>query len=209
MGTVTYRKQPGIHATRGAVPLAGTAHTYTVSDVLWPEEVEEYLQGRLVYPTLHVCCGKSRIGDVLLDLYELADVQADAARLPFPERSFGTVLIDPPYNGKFQWNHDMLNELIRVADRRIIFQHWFMPINKYGRLKKAHAFELKDVVLVPSLSGHESELVTALYDPETGKYYIAQEEPDGPEFALNYTAVWQPRAYFGRTQIIQVYDRYD
>jgi hypothetical protein len=146
MSTVSYHNQPGIHASRGNVPLAGTAHVYTVHKVLWPREVETLLDSISLGRLLHVCCGKSKLGQCRLDRFELsADVMADAARLPFASASWDTVLCDPPYNGKFQWNHDLLSELGRVADKRIIFQHWFMPVDKLGRFKKCHTFNLTAV----------------------------------------------------------------
>lgn len=72
---------------------------------------------------------------------------------------------DPPYNGKFQWNHDLLTELSRVASKRIIFQHWFIPANPTGTYKKA------------------------------------QEK-----FILSDVLVWQPKTYFGRVQVVSVFD---
>ncbi|KKL73533.1 hypothetical protein LCGC14_2073950 [marine sediment metagenome] len=165
MPTVTYKNQPGIEKTKGAVPLAGTKHVYTVKKVLWPEEVSAFLETLLIPKTLHVCCGRSRLGDVLLDLHEPnVHVRADATRLPFRDEAFNTVLCDPPYNGKFQWNHDMLSELSRVAARRIVFQHWFIPADPMGQWKKWHKFKLSSVY------------------------------------------VWQPRTYFGRGQLITVFD---
>ncbi len=167
MATVTYRHQPGVHATRGTIPLAGTSHLYTVSRVLWPEAIDDFLETQFIGRTLHVCCGKSRLGDILVDRFEPAvSVVADGAALPFRDRSVSTVLCDPPYNGKFRWNHDLLSELARVTSQRLIFQHWFIPATPRGGYKKAHeAFSL------------------------TGVY------------------VWQPRTYFGRAQIISVFDR--
>jgi hypothetical protein len=166
VATVSYKNQPAIHATRGAVPLAGTSHAYTVGKVLWPDAIEDFLQTLLIGRSLHVCCGKSKLGDLRLDLHEQnVDVRADAVALPFADGSFDTVLCDPPYNGKFQWNHDLLAELARVAAQRIIFQHWFIPATPQGRYKKA------------------------------------QER-----FALSATYVWQPRTYFGRVQVISVFD---
>ena len=166
MPTVTYKNQPGIHATRGSVPLAGTSHVYTVAKVLWPEDVESFLETLLIPRSLHVCCGKSRLGDVRFDSdpSNEPDVAGDAADLPFPDCSFESVLCDPPYNGKFQWNHDLLSELSRVAASRIIFQHWFIPADKDGLWKKWH------------------------------------------RFALSAAYVWQPRTYFGRVQVISVFD---
>jgi 16S rRNA G966 N2-methylase RsmD len=116
--------------------------------------------------TCYVCCGKSTIGNVRVDLFdETADIKADAAKLPFPDDSFDTVLCDPPYNGKLQWNHDLLSELSRVAKKRIVFQHWFMPGNMNGLYKKDHSFK-----------------ISQLY-------------------------IWQPRTYFGRVNVLSVFDK--
>ena len=166
MSTVTYKNQPAIHATRGAVPLAGTKHVYRVNKVLWPEAVSELLASLLIPTSLHVCCGKSLLGDVRFDADPAnePDVLGDAADLPFSDGEFESVLCDPPYNGKMQWNHDLLSELSRVASRRIIFQHWFIPADMQGRWKKWHRFELRDAF------------------------------------------IWQPRTYFGRAQVISVFD---
>lgn len=184
MSTVTYKNQPAVHATRGAIPLAGTSHLYTVNKLLWPPAVEAWIAERLISPTLHVCCGKSQLGDVRLDLYEPdVDVVADAARLPFSDKSFATVLIDPPYTGRLQWNHDMLNELHRVAGTRIIFQHWFSPVDKEGRFKKAHVFTLSESAIVPTIDANSES------------------------FRLEDLVYWQPRTYFGRVQLISVMTR--
>lgn len=139
MPTVTYKNQPAIEKTKGTVPLAGTRHVYTVAKVLWPEAVEEFLESLFVGRALHVCCGKSQLGDVRLDQHEEdADIKCDAANMNgiVADDEYDTVLCDPPYNGSFQWNHDLLCELSRVAKQRIIFQHWFMPVNAEGRWKK-------------------------------------------------------------------------
>jgi hypothetical protein len=168
MATVTYKNQPAIEATKGNVPLAGTSHLYTVNKVLWPVSIEEYLSSLFIGRVLHVCCGKSILGDVRLDLNEpSADLRCDASNMRgvVIDDEFDTVLCDPPYNGKFQWNHDLLAELARIASKRIIFQHWFIPATPQGLYKKA------------------------------------QEK-----FALSCVYVWQPRTYFGRAQIISVFD---
>lgn len=168
MATVSYKNQPGIEASHGNVPLAGNSHVYTVNKVLWPDSIESFLTTLLVGRTLHVCCGKSKLGDVRLDLNEdSADIRCDASdmRGHVLDGEFDTVLCDPPYNGKFQWNHDLLAELARVASKRIIFQHWFIPATSKGKYKKA------------------------------------QEK-----FGLVGAYVWQPRTYFGRAQIISVFE---
>lgn len=167
MATVTYKHQPAINKTKGKVPLAGTSHLYTVAKVLWPDSIEQFLATLFIGRTLHACCGKSRLGDVRLDLNEPdVDIKADVTAMPIASDSFDTVLCDPPYNGKFQWNHDMLAELSRVASQRIVFQHWFIPATPAGLYKKAQ-----------------------------------------DKFALSAAYVWQPRTYFGRAQVISVFDR--
>jgi hypothetical protein len=198
MSTVTYKKQPAIHKTRGSVPLAGTAHLYTVKDVLWPSEVEAFLKTRLIGTTLHVCSGHSQLGDIRLD-YDLdvyPDVRGDMARLPFPDKSFDSVLIDPPYNSVFQVMHDMLNELHRVARRRILFQHWFSPINKWGQFKKANRFELRELTAV----------IDPGFEKNTGLTYQFREDPKSENFILVEKYAWQPRTYFGRMQFISIFD---
>lgn len=167
MATVTYKNQPAIERTKGAVPLAGTSHLYTVTKMLWPDAVSHVLWRLLIPRSLHVCAGMSPLGDVRLDKNAShVDVRADAARLPFADDAFASILCDPPYNGEFQWNHDLLEELGRVASQRIIFQHWFIPANPDGRYKKA------------------------------------QEK-----FALSELYCWQSQTYFGRAQLISVFDR--
>lgn len=166
MSTVTYKNQPAIHKTRGTIPLVGNSFLYKVEKLLWPKDVESYLEELLIGYTLHICCGKSKIGDIRLDLYEDdVNIIGDMSRLPFSNQSFDTAIIDPPYNSKLQVMHDMLSELSRVAKERIVFQHWFSPVDKLGRYRKNHKF-----------------ILTGLYN-------------------------WMPRTYFGRMQIISVFDR--
>lgn len=165
MATVTYKHQPAIHKTRGKVPLAGNSHLYTVSKVLWPEDVEHVLEDLLVGISLHVCSGLSRIGTYRLDLAQATgpDIIANAARLPFCDGAIDTVLCDPPYNSRLQWNHDLLSELARVARRRIIFQHWYGVCDKFGHYRKAHRFELSSVfVWQPKCYFGRAQLISVL-----------------------------------------------
>jgi hypothetical protein len=169
MANVTYKNQPAIDSTNGSIPLAGTSHLYTVNKVLWPESIEDFLKTLFVGKTLHVCCGKSKLGDVRLDLNEeTADIKCDAQDMSgvVKDDEYETVLCDPPYNGRFKWNHNLLKELSRVASKRIIFQHWFIPATS------------------------------------SGKYRKAQEK-----FMLTNCYVWQPRTYFGRVQVVSVFDK--
>lgn len=149
MGTITYKNQNAAAlALKRGVPLEGTDHIYTVNKLLWPKKVHVFVESLLIGRSLHVCCGKSTIGNLKVDLFdETADVKADAAKMPINDKTFDTVLCDPPYNGKLQWNHDLLVELARIARKRIIFQHWFMPGNMKGFYKKDHSFKISELYL--------------------------------------------------------------
>jgi hypothetical protein len=193
MSTVTYIKQPGIEKSKGTIPLVGTSHVYKVKARLWPRAVEDYLKTLFIGRVLHVCCGKSKLGDVRCDLYEpIVDVRLDAARLPFPDNSFDTLLTDVPYNGKFQWMHDVLNEIHRVASDRIIWQHWFVPANKNGEFRKAHIWKLHEITMVEGIK----------CEP-----YVVVEDSGTKIFTVTEENLWSPRTYFGRAQIISVFDR--
>jgi hypothetical protein len=168
LASAGYKAQPAIHRTRGAVPLAGNDHIYTVSKLIWPEEVENVIGSLLVGKTLHVCCGKSTLGDVRVDLYEdTADFQCDAADMSvlFEDKSFDTVLFDGPYNGRLEWLHKVCEELPRLARKRIIIQSWWLMANKHGRYRKAQS-----------------------------------------DFELSAIYTWAPSTYFGRANLIHVYD---
>jgi len=94
MATVTYKNQPAIDKTKGNVPLAGTSHIYTVKRVLWPDAIEKFLSGLLIGDSLHVCSGKSKLGNIRVDLYEHdVDIRADAVVLPFADNAHNTVVI--------------------------------------------------------------------------------------------------------------------
>ena len=169
MGTVSYKNQPAIEKTKGNVPLAVTSHLYTVKKRLWNDAIEEFIESLFIGKTLHLCSGASKIGDVRVDIDPVhnPDLLLDVENMKelVYDDSFDTVLCDPPYNGKFRWNHNLLSEISRIAKRRIIFQHWFIPATPKGLYKKA------------------------------------QEK-----FALSNLYVWQPKTYFGRVQVISVFD---
>jgi SAM-dependent methyltransferase len=77
------------------------AHAYFRPAWKFPPGIQRQVEAVLAHcpaPVLNVCAGSSRLGDVKVDLcHPAADVRADARALPFPDRSFGTVFIDPPY----------------------------------------------------------------------------------------------------------------
>ena len=83
----------------------------------WTSTIERFLCEIIEEkPLLHVCNGKSEIGDVTVDKYTECDVQADMVDLPFEDDSFGAVFLDPPWNnGMKKEVAQGLKECIRVA----------------------------------------------------------------------------------------------
>lgn len=77
----------------------------TIQDAwVWPDRVERLFREQATGRTLHVCCGKSDLGDVTVDRDPRndPDVVADMFALPFEEASFDTVICDPPW-GEIQY----------------------------------------------------------------------------------------------------------
>lgn len=76
-------------------------------------------------PVLHVCSGRSEWGDVTVDLYEPADVQADWTSLPFPDDSFGAVFADPPWNSGYKKDvAAFVHEAMRIAPVAYLMAPW-------------------------------------------------------------------------------------
>lgn len=84
----------------------------------WPEDVERFVRERCETPTLHVCAGDSTLGDVTVDAAceRNPDVVGDMTQLPFPDRTFNTVICDPPWRSVDVFDrHTLFYELCRVT----------------------------------------------------------------------------------------------
>lgn len=94
---------------------------------IWERDETLFYQYSCKGLTLHVCCGKSLVGNIRVDRYEpTADILADYRYLPFRDRSFDTVLCDPPWGKRERVDLGVINwlrELSRVARQRIIIIH--------------------------------------------------------------------------------------
>jgi len=53
-------------------------------------------------PLLHACSGKSKWGDVKVDKFMPADLNADWTELAYPANSFGAVFADPPWDASYK-----------------------------------------------------------------------------------------------------------
>jgi len=83
----------------------------------WTSTIERFLAEIInEKPMLHVCSGKSEIGDVTVDKYTTADYNCDMTELPFDNDSFGCVFCDPPWNNGMKKEVAVgMKEFIRVA----------------------------------------------------------------------------------------------
>jgi len=116
----------------------------------WMEGEEEFYRQKLIGRTLHVCCGTSKLGDVRVDIsvdYR-PHVVATLRRLPFKDKSFDTVIADPPWiNQYYLW---LAEELPRVARRRIIVvtnHFWYEP-----RRTKHRGWYLEGIYIIKGVS---------------------------------------------------------
>jgi hypothetical protein len=80
---------------------------------IWPDSIERWVRERAEGRTLHVCCGRSTLGDVRVDADpdNDPDIIGDAKRLPVEPATFDTGVIDPPWT-------------VNVFDR----PDWFFPV---------------------------------------------------------------------------------
>ena len=75
---------------------------------------------------LHVNCWGNDLGDVRTDQFSLVPgvTWADCHRLPFADKSFDTAIIGHvPINDKLVERQKWINELARVARKRIVIVH--------------------------------------------------------------------------------------
>jgi hypothetical protein len=104
----------------------------------WTSTIERFLSEIIEEkPLLHVCSGKSELGDVTVDKYTEADYQCDMRKLPFADDSFGAVFCDPPWNvGMKKEVAEAMPELLRVAPVVYLMSCWTWGSSK-ATLEKA------------------------------------------------------------------------
>lgn len=92
----------------------------------WTESIQRFLESVVVErPLLNVCSGRMKFGDVTHDLYEPADTKGSWTHLPYPDRSFGAVFADPPWNGGYKVEvAAFLREALRVAPVAYLMAPW-------------------------------------------------------------------------------------
>ena len=67
---------------------------------LWEKEIEDFVKERIKGYSLNVPCGKSKLGDVRLDLDPTLSMRGAydffKDKLPYEHNTFDTVISDPP-----------------------------------------------------------------------------------------------------------------
>lgn len=91
-------------------------------------------------PILNACSGSTRFGDVNLDWsHPSADIHASAKQAPFPNGAFGTVFMDPPWDGEDLMGRQAFIEessrLLRTGGKFILYAPW-MPGITWARLEE-------------------------------------------------------------------------
>lgn len=105
-----------------ALPHTDEKYTYR-EGWRWSPSIREWFHTQLSSltnppgrPVLHVCSGKSRLGDIRIDILPTGDVQADALNLPLADDSIPTIVSDPPYDWALQHRIKYFQELGRVHE---------------------------------------------------------------------------------------------
>lgn len=109
---------------------------------LWEDEVEEFVKKRIKGYSLNVPCGKSKLGDVRLDLRQ--DLSMREAynffkdEIPFPHNTFDTVISDPPWKIGHYFRPRLFFKLVEVCKVGgiIIYNATWIPTSKYVKLKE-------------------------------------------------------------------------
>ena len=82
----------------------------------WPPDVREWVEEHIDGYTLNICAGRSRIGDVKVDMDPRLDpdVVADMNDLPFEHGTFDSVVSDPPWNLDYFDRREPFYEAVRM-----------------------------------------------------------------------------------------------
>ena len=86
---------------------------------------------------MNVCSGRTKWGNIRVDLLEAADIRQDWSNLSFPNDSFGAVFADPPWDSQYKPQvKRYMEKAIRIAPIVYLMAPWI-----YG----SSMFELTNV----------------------------------------------------------------
>lgn len=108
----------------------------------WEYTVEKFVKSRIKGYSLNVPCGKSKLGDIRLDLdpqlsmREAYDFFKD--KIPYPNNTFDTIISDPPWKIGHYFRPKLFFRLIEVLKPNgiIIYNATWIPTSKQVKLKE-------------------------------------------------------------------------
>ncbi len=111
---------------------------------MWEKEIEDFVKERVKGYTLNVPCGKSKIGDVRLDLDPNLSMRGAydffKDKLPYEHNTFDTVISDPPWKVGHYFRPKLFFRLVEVCKigGTIIYNATWIPTSKYVKLKETY-----------------------------------------------------------------------
>lgn len=114
----------------------------------WHDDIENLIKSKIEGYTLHLCSGRSKIGDIKIDLmvwkkfrssFSKCNVLADANNTPLPDNSFNTVVLDPIYN---KLEPPFVDECVRVLKNNglLIYYYPALPFHSALNLIKLYIY---------------------------------------------------------------------
>lgn len=111
---------------------------------LWEKEIEDFVRDNIHGYSLNVPCGKSKLGDVRLDLDAKLSMRGAfdffKNNLPYEHNTFDTVISDPPWKIGHYFRPRLFFRLVEVCKvgGTIIYNATWIPTSKYVKLKKIY-----------------------------------------------------------------------
>lgn len=107
---------------------------------IWNDTVSSFVEKNIVGYSLNVCAGKSKLGDVRLDLdpQDRSIIRGDMRALPFKSNLFDTVIEDPPWKISYYERFRPFFECVRVCKvgGLIIYNAYWIPMTPSGDAKR-------------------------------------------------------------------------
>src|SRR3972149_6922787 len=107
----------------------------------WEEYVETFVRERIQGKSLNIPCGKSKIGDVRIDIapFDGNDI-GDMYHIPYPCETFDTVISDPPWKIPYYDRIKLFFECVYVCKvgGRIIYNATWIPESKATQINEMY-----------------------------------------------------------------------
>lgn len=98
---------------------------------VWNHTVERFVRDKVKGYSINICAGKSSIGDVKIDLdpQNTSVIKGDMKSLPYEDKTFDTVIQDPPWKIGYYDRWKPFFECVRICKvgGRIIYNAYWLP----------------------------------------------------------------------------------